>query len=172
MIFELRDATGESSVTATIHGGPREPPVSASGTRICSPCLQTVSEPHTVIIPPPTRRDSISSGLEAASPAEQKMPPRSGAGSGSRSEDVPPPRPPQHWAGMIPWDREAEHGKTAVHCSDGEKGQGNKRRRRWIWILGIVVLLVLITALSLGLGLGLSMRNKRLGELSGDRPSA
>ncbi|KAK7913804.1 hypothetical protein PG985_011507 [Apiospora marii] len=145
MVFEPRDATGEASANATVHGEPREQPVSVTETRVSASGLQIASEPHIVAQPPPTRRDSIASGLEAAMPAEPKMPPGLGSDSESKSglAAAPPPRPQQHWAGMIPWDKETEQGKTVVQHAGGEKDEGNKRRRRWIGILGVAVLLAL-----------------------------
>lgn len=167
-------ATGEGSADANVHEEPREP-IGVTETRTSSTLgLQTVSGPHTIVAqsppPPPALRDSIASGLEAVSPAEeQKMPP--GAGSEPGFAAMPPPRPQQHWAGMIPWDKEAEQQKTVVEHVDGNTKSKKRRRGRWVWAFGIVVLLVLITAL--GLGLGLSMRYKREKNLEGSgRPGA
>ncbi|KAK8121669.1 hypothetical protein PG984_010339 [Apiospora sp. TS-2023a] len=159
--FEPLAAIDEaSSANAKVHEEPHEPLGVTDATKASNAGLQTVSGPHTIVAsPPPARRDSIASGLEAASPMEQKMtPPATSPGSAF------PATPMQHmWAGMIPWDKEAEQGKTVVHHVGGENHKRNERRRRWIWILAIMVLLASVAALGLGLGLGLSIRSKRLG---------
>ncbi|KAK8075857.1 hypothetical protein PG997_010520 [Apiospora hydei] len=110
--------------------------------------------------PPPQRlHESVPSGLEVMPTTEDMTVPESAEGSAAAA---PPTKPPPPWAGMIPWDKEAEQ-KMAVKHDDQGQGRG-KKRRRWIWILVIIVLLALVTAL--GLGLGLSMRKKRLEESS------
>ncbi|KAK8073139.1 hypothetical protein PG996_006487 [Apiospora saccharicola] len=141
--FEPLAAIDEvSSANAKVHEESNEP-LGVTEPKTSTPGLQTVTGPHTIVASPPppaARRDSLVSGLEAASPAEQKMPPLPGASPGSGFAATPT----QHmWAGMIPWDKETEQGKMVVHHAGGENHERNKWRRRWIWILAIIVLLTL-----------------------------
>ncbi|KAK7983172.1 hypothetical protein PG989_010574 [Apiospora arundinis] len=148
-----RAVMSDESAHAIDHGKPHEYPYTADEIKSI-PNLPSAPEPQHA--GPPSHHISIPSGLEI-SPV-QVMKPSAGTAFASA--------PSQPWAGMIPWDKEAEQKIAVKH----HQGSDKAKRRRWIWYLVVLLLLAMVTAL--GLGLGLTLRKKRLGGSSGGSDAA